>query len=217
MNLWPLGRHILADRLDIRLDDHDLIAGAQILAWIARPHRPESGVELLNHWFLARRRHRGDPLPALPFELKKPNRIEYQLAKFRTDLMRGFRAGLWFEQRSMSGPNRPALLRNFDVKIRSLARRQLPIARRDPENEGNIVRDIWSRRKPIAHLAIAAGSTIARLHQEREVVGFDLEMTVFDPIWVSEAISESESRAGGSFLTGALQPEQLYRFHRDSF
>lgn len=117
----------------------------------------------------------------------------------------------------MSGPNRPAILQNFDVKIRSLARRQLPGSRRDAENEGNVIRDIWSRRKPIAHVAIAAANNIARIHQQREVGGFDLEMTVFDPAWVSETVIEAESRARAAMLTGAFKERQLYRFHRDSF
>lgn len=207
----------MVERPSVRLDDWDLVAGAQILSWIARPHRPESGVELLNHWFLARRRHRGDPLPDLPFTLKKPNRIEVQVAKFRIDVIRGFRAATWFEQRTMSGPRRPPILQDFNATVRSLASRQLPSERRDIENEGNVIRDIWSMRKPVAHLAAAAMTAIAKLHERHDINGLDIEMTVFDPTWVQEAIVESENRARGAFLTGAFQEADLYRFHRDSF
>lgn len=156
-------------------------------------------------------------MPTLPFELKKPNRIASQLGKFKMDLLRGFRAGLWFEQRTMAGPNRPVMFSNFQANIRSLARYQLPQSQKDPENEGNVIRDIWSRRKPISHLAIAAVTSIALFHEERDLDGLDLEMTVFDPVWVKRAIEESESQARSALLMGAFTENQLYRFNRDSF
>jgi hypothetical protein len=158
-------------------------------------------------------------VPQLPFNLKKPSRLAPQLSTFRYKVLQGFRAGQWFELRVLSGPNRPPMFIGVDVSIRSLARRQLHPSRRggEPEAEGNPIRDVWSRRKPLAHMAIAAMNSIAVVHEARKVRGFDLEMTLSDPVWVAEAIESSESRARTAVLTGAFRPEQLYRFHRDTF
>jgi hypothetical protein len=109
------------------------------------------------------------------------------------------------------------MFQSFDVSVRSLARRQLPSKRRDLEAEGNVIRDIWSKRKPVAHLAAAAANGIALEHRTNNISGFDLEMAVFNPVWVAAALEEAESRARGAALAGAFRILDLHRFHRDSF
>lgn len=210
---------LVPERRSILLDQHNVVAAAQILSWVAMPHRPQAGVDLLCNWYWARRKHRGDTVLDLPFDLKKPNRLEQQLETFRHRVLRGFRAGSWFQLRVLSAPNQSTWFADFDVSIRSLARRQLPPSRRggESEAEGNPIRDIWSRRKPIAHMAIAAGDAIAEIHLQREVPGFDLEMTLFDPVWLVAALEAAESRAHGASLVGAFDLSQMHRFYRDTF
>ena len=204
----------MSDRREIILDSENVTAAAQILAWIALPHRPQSGVDLLNNWFWARRRHRREPVPDLPFDLKKPNRLGPQLETFRQRTLTAFRAGMWFETKTMSGPNRPAIFSGFDVSTRHLAYKRAGLRDTAPANE---IRDVWSRRKSVAHLAAGAGNAIAQVHAARGVPGFDLEMTLFDPVWVEEAISQSESRARAASLLGAFDLSKLHHFHRDTF
>lgn len=204
----------MADRREIELDANDVVAAAQILSWIAMPHRPQDGVDLLCQWFWARRRHRGEPIPDLPFDLKKPSRLAPQLENFRQRVCSGFRAGQWFELKTLSGPNRPAMFSNFAATTRSLAARRAGVRGTAAANE---IRDVWSRRKPVAHMAIAAANNIAAEHTARNVGGFDLEPTLFNPVWVGDAILEAESRASGAMATGAFDIARLYRFHRDTF
>jgi hypothetical protein len=66
-------------------------------------------------------------------------------------------------------------------------------------------------------MAAAAANSIAAEHRVRDVAGFDLEMSVFNPVWVTAAIEEAENRAKAAVLTGAFRLEQLYQFRRDTF
>lgn len=205
-------------RRAIRLDENDVVAAAQILAWIALPHRPHAGVDLLCNWFWARRHYRGQPIPELPFKLKKPSLLGPQLEQFRRRALAGFRAGLWFEQVVMSTSD-VSWFEGYHVSVRSLARRLLtPQQRREaPEETGNKFRDIWSPRKPFAHLAAAAACEIANEHERLGVAGFDLEMTLFNPVWVPAAIEQAEGRARGAASVGAFALNDLVRFRRDNF
>lgn len=192
-----------ADRHAIRLDDRDIVAAAQILAWIALPHRPEDGVNLLEKWFWGRRKYRGETSPPTDSDLRR-SRLEPQLEKFRQYVLCGIRAGTWFAMRTLSGPDRSPMFRKFNVTVRSLAKRRLPSNRRDSEAEGNVIRDIWSKRKPVAHLADAASDAIAAEHRAMNIASFDLEMTLFNSVWVAKAIDGAESRARAAALTGAF-------------
>jgi len=84
------------ERPVVRVTDNDLIAAMQILACIARPHRPASGGELLQMWFWSRKHYRREKLPELgelQFLKKKwsqQNRIEPKLKTFSKDLFNAF-------------------------------------------------------------------------------------------------------------------------------
>lgn len=211
----------MGERRAIRLDNHDIIAAAQILAWIALPHRPHDGVNLMQQWYFARRRHRGQENPALPFDLKKPNRLEPQLVQFEARCLDAFRAGIWFDRQITRGPNVVAgpIAKGMSVSIHRLAARRMRAKGIDPveEGTGNAVRDIWSKRKPVAHLASALCMCLATRLEREDRRGFDLERTMFDPVWIDQVLKGAENKARLAIISGAVPPAQLYRFHRDSF
>lgn len=209
----------LAERRAIRLDARDMVAGAQILSWIALPHRPAHGVALLNHWYWARRRFRKEGVPALPFTLKKLNRIEGQLQNFNARVSDAFLAGVWLQRRSFSalpGEGGPiaSMLKAWGASTKSQAQRRAVLRGTAQSQE---IRDIWSRRKPVLHLAWAAGETLADRYHCEGRQGFDLERTVFWPDWVPATIDRAEQIASQVCRFGAFDPGQFHRFHRDSF
>jgi hypothetical protein len=217
--MWCLS---MAERRVIILDKHDLIAGAQILSWIAFPNRPEHGVNLLNQWFWARRKHRGEPVPTLPFKLKKPNRIEAQLKVFERQLRRGFVAAEWFSHKSASGPSAPPMIKGFGISTRKLSSRWgwYLADQNDPDDfkePSNVIRSVWSPRKNILHLARSFSFVIMEKMNEQGIERFDLERTVFDPVWVEKTISDSEGQARMAELLGAFEINNFYKFERDSF
>jgi hypothetical protein len=208
-----------APRREIRLDTDDLIAGAQILAWIAMPHRPQSGVHLLEQWCWARRRYRGESVPILPYNLSKQSRITVQLAQFNRRVLEGFRAGLWFDRRcnaALPANQGPILnaIRSMGASTRVLAR---SYAARHGVEQGNAIRAIWSKRKPVLHLASATVEVLCSHYAGEDRCGFDLERMVFWPNWVSETIELAEQTARHSSRFGAFRLSDFYRFHRDSF
>ena len=204
-------------RREIRLDDRDLIAGAQILAWIAMPHRPQPGVHLLEQWFWARRRFRKENVPGLPFELSKQNRIRSQLVQFNGRVLDGFRAGVWFDRRCLAGAPGSGLiangLRSLGTSTRRLANSH---AARNGVEQGNAIRSIWSKRKPVLHLASAAAEVLAARYADEDRRGFDLERTVFWPNWVADTISRAGQKADFAVRYGGFQISAFYRFHRDN-
>ena len=209
----------LAERRAIRLDARDMVAGAQILSWIALPHRPAHGVALLNHWYWARRRFRGESVPALPFTLKKLSRIEGQLQNFNARVMDAFLAGVWFQRRQLtvlpdSGGLILSAVKAWSASTRTLAQRRADLRGTAQPQE---IRAIWSTRKPVLHLALAAGEMLAEHYHSEGRQGFDLERTVFWPNWVPATIDRAERIASQACRFGAFEPHQFYRFHRDSF
>lgn len=205
-----------SQRHEVRLDDLDMVAGAQILAWIAMPHRPQPGVRLLNQWFWARRRFRKESVPDLPFELGKPNRLTSQLVQFDRRVLDAFRAGVWFDRRqwAMIPGNGPlaAGMRGLGASTRQLAKSH---AGRNGIEQGNAIRAIWSKRKPVLHLASAAVEVLAARYADEERQGFDLERTVFWPNWVADTINRAEQKAEAAARYGTFQLSDFHRFHRD--
>lgn len=205
-------------RRSLRLHEWDVAAGAQILAWVAYPHRPEHGVKLLENWFWARRVFRKEAIPELPFPLKKRNRLEAQLRQFEHNFLNGIRAGLWFQRHCFAkvpgeGPL-ASTIRCWGASIRRLALSQSDRRGTAPANE---IRRIWSQRKPVLHLAQAAGEMIAELHHEEGRRCFNLERTVFQPNWVNRTLERSEGLAQLAAKLDAFPLGGFYRFHRDSF
>lgn len=204
-------------RREIRLHDDDLIAGAQILAWIAMPHRPEQGVHLLEQWYWGRRRFRGEIVPPLPYDLGKRSRLVPQLAQFNRRVLDAFRAGMWFHRRCLATtPGNGIIsqgLRGLGASTRTLAK---SYADRNGVEQGNAIRVIWSKRKPVLHLAYAAGEVLSARYWEEDRGGFDLERTVFWPNWVTDTISRAEQKANWATRDSTFQLSAFYRFHRDN-
>lgn len=203
---------------ELRLDDHDLIAGVQILAWIAMPHRPQPGVRLLEQWFWARRRRRKENVPSLPFQLIKQGRLVTQLAQFERRSLEAFRAGLWFDRRVWAAlPAGGPILTGIQSMGASTRRLANSYADRNGIEQGNAIRTIWSKRKPVLHLASAAAEILASRHADEDRRGFDLERTVFQPDWVSETIERAEQKANFAAKLGVFPRACFYRFHRDDY
>lgn len=199
------------ERLHLRLDDNDLIAAAQILSWIALPHRPQDGVDLLCNWYWARQKFLGHPLPDLPFALKKPSRLESQLRRLEATCLVGFRAGIWLNWKILSASPSP-WFSNIHMSTRKLASRRASTKGTESHNE---IRDVWSKRKPVAHMALAAANAIGGWLKENDLYEFGLSGAILHPEWVSEAIEMSEEwrRSASRFI----DPATFHRFHRDSF
>lgn len=208
------------NRRAIRLDDSDLIAGAQILSWIALPHRPEFGVALINQWYWARKKFRGEPVPVLPWPLKKQSRFETQLSIFDRKVLDGLRAGLWLQRKCWAAlPEEwPSPIvqafRSAGASTRALAAAR---SHKRGSAQANEIRDIWTRHKPISHLAWAVADTLGGIYADEGREGFDLERTVFLPNWVSEALDRAENVAANAEKSQVVPISELYRFHRDSF
>lgn len=170
---------------EIWLDENDTVAAAQILAWIARPHRPASAIKVLNHWYWIAHRKRGGILPDMPFSLEKPGRLEPSFLKLEADCLMAFRAGSWAQSAILKNTPAP-WFKSFSVGIRARA-----AVHAGEDSAGNAIRDIWSRRRPVAHMCLAAGNAIGRLHREQGWIGFGLAGTMRDTSWVQEAIQQA--------------------------
>lgn len=205
------------ERLSINLAEQDLIAGVQLLAWVALPHRPQHGVSLLENWFWSRRAFRKQSVPTLPFALKKRSRFECQLRQFEANLIDGVRAGLWFQRHIFAkSPGQGALasqVRAWGASTRRLAGRE---SSRKGTEPGNEIRRIWSKRKPVRHLALAFGEVIADLHFEEGRLSFDLERTVFQPDWIERTLERAEELARVAANLNVCPIEGFYRFSRDN-
>lgn len=215
------------DRRLILLDRNDVVCAAQILGWVAYPHRPEHGVNLLNQWFYSRRRSRGEEIPPLPFDLKKKNRIESQLPKLQESVLDGLRSGIWFNRRMMNALNRDELdggILNGIVEALSMSTRSLATNRAERKEHldiygdtGNEIRKIWTKRKPVLHLALAAGNAIAEAYYKEDRRGFDLGRTVFQPDWLDDVFNAAESHAIWADKHCDFELKNFYKFERDSF
>ncbi len=190
----------MPERREIRLHDDDRVAGAQILSWIAWPHRHEYGVALL------------DPHCA---QSKKPGRIKLQLAQFRMKLLDGFVAGGWFDYKILAAA--PDLAERSLFSKQKLTTRQL--AKRwgiaDGKELGNSIRSVWPKRMPVVHLASAA-RTILTVKCFIDEIAL-LPESLLDPSWVKETVDLAEMRLGEGVKLGAFEAAHFHRFHRDTF
>ena len=200
----------------MRLDDDDTVAAAQILSWIARPHRSESAMKVLDHWRreLLRSWGRGDPMPDA--YLMRRNRIETQFKRLEVEVLRGIRAGLWLQWKILDQSPIP-LFAGIKMPTRELARRRSAARHSRPENEkpANEIRDIWRKGKPVSHLALATGNALGGWLADRDLRGFGLSGAILQPTWVPDAIEQSE--AWFHSASRFIEPAQFRRFHRDTF
>lgn len=176
------------DRPIVRVTDNDLLAAMQILACIARPcpqSKLEAGGKLLQAWFWARKRQRGEPTPELDFIHPKSfqrNRIEPKLRTFSNDLWSAFRAGLWLQGKILGNAStQHHWFKGFSgISVRSLSAEHWNQKNADKvamgngfttsrdDDAGNIRKSIWHKRRPVLHMALAAGNAIAQAASERE-------------------------------------------------
>ncbi|WP_271439759.1 hypothetical protein [Pontixanthobacter luteolus] len=175
----------------VRVTENDLLAAMQILACIARPHNQgklEAGGKLLQAWFFARKRFRGEPTPGLDFLHPKSfqrSRIEPKLKTFSEDLWKAFEAARWLQAIILSSArDQHCWFQGFShVTLRSLAANKWNTAPNrqagfqsgeltetipEEDDAGNIRKSIWWKRRPIVHMALAAANEIAQAAIDRE-------------------------------------------------
>lgn len=83
-------------------------------------------------------------------------------------------------------------------------------------DEDNAIKRVWSKRKPIAHLASAVRTALVT---KSLVDGLALDPWAFvaDPEWVQDVIDEAERRLELASEVGAFDPSGFVQFHRDNF
>jgi hypothetical protein len=202
----------MSDRKEICLDSNDVIAAAQIVSWIARPHRPESGVSILNQWYWINRKKAGGSLPnRFDLKLEKPGRIGRSFQKLEADCIMALRAGIW-AQAAVLKATPHHWFENFTTGIRALGEAR---AVERGSSAGNEIRDVWSKRKSVAHLCLAATNALAAHHQKRNWIGFGLRGAMLEPDWVSEAIEHSHEWSRS--LAKLPNASPTIHFYRDNF
>ncbi len=203
------------ERLQICLDADDLVAGVQILAYIARPHRPVSVAKVFDAWVN---------------QTEKPSRLRPKIDVTVRHLLNGFEAARWLQRAILSGAanNKEAFLLDswqrvpvtgFSGSWPATSLRSNALLRANHvQDTGNAFRDIWSKRKPILHLALAAGSEIGRLHHSQLIKGLDINLVVTDLSWVKPALAQAEGWAASAQTLSILPPALSWHFfQRDSF
>lgn len=186
------------DRPIVRVTDNDLQAAMQILACIARPHNQsklEAGGNLLQAWFWARKRQRGESTPDLDFQHGKAfqrSRIEPKLNTFSKDLWNAFVAGRWLQSKLLSDASnlhpwfegfsglslRYQAANHWNRKnANRIALDNSHTTSRD-DDAGNIRASIWRKRRPIVHMALAAANEICRAASNRDQPSDRLEELV---------------------------------------
>lgn len=211
----------MAERREVRLDDQDLIAGAQILGWLAFPDRPQQGVRTIQQWLIRRQQAREEFIGELPFRLDKPNRLQLRINTMNKQLRRRLRAGDWLAKRMGKAAGTP-LSMAMGMGLNALARRenqllQFQFAEQSEidRDQPNLIRDYWTASLPVIHLAKASLFSILEAYRKEGRDGWHLERTVFWPDWVPGAIAWSENTAGFAAQLGLVEPSQMIRFHRD--
>lgn len=215
----------MPERIRERLDDDDTIAAAQILSWIARPHRSASGLSLL-----------------LPSE-KKPNRVQSQRPAFQKDFLRGLDAGGWFDAKITAhmdpdGESKTLFPEEFWT-TRKMAERSVS---KLVVEKSNAIKRMWSNRKQIAHLASAVRQTLldkfmydpqpkvprpliyahlrpftSTTRPRPDLPDLEPRLFVADPDWVQDVIHEAERRLALACEVGAFDAAGFVQFHRDNF
>ena len=197
----------------VRVTDDDRVAAMQILACIARPHRPASAGELMQQWFWARARHRREGLPlelALPVPDK--DKLAAKLPALSKDIKAAIRAGDWLKMKCADE------VTSYGLSLRQQGARQWNAAHKADDHTtsrtdeaASAKQRIWNKRRPVVHMALAAREELRELHPEGLP---DLEAVVFHPIWVSGALQRAESYAEAAIRHQILRPGEPWRFMR---
>lgn len=188
----------MPERIRERLDNDDTTAAAQILSWIARPHRSASGLSLL-----------------LPSEMR-PNRVESQRPAFQKDFLRGLQAGVWFDAKVLAKDPDWESKTLFDPEhstTRMLAKRS--VGGLEVE-KSNAIKRVWSNRQVVAHLASALRTALVTKSLVDDLP-LDPWAFVAEPDWVQDIIDESERRLAVACEVGAFEETCFRQFYRDTF
>lgn len=208
----------MAERRNIRLDDTNVVAAAQILSWLAFPRRPEHGIDLLNQWYWVMARMHGNSTVRWPGVTKKLNRLDSQLGTFEARLGDAVRAGSWFETGRLTDAVPSPMARMFATGTRMMARRQARLIGYPDVDEasGNLIRKIWTPRKSMLHLALGFNRAIAaEIENGQRMPGVDLAQIFWTPTWVPAAIDHAERQAALAAKLGKYDLNKFVRFHRD--
>ncbi len=207
------------DRPIVRVTNDDCTAAMQILACIARPHRPASAGELMQQWLWARKRYRREDLPDdLAVPVPDKDRIEAKLPALAKDIVNGLEAGQWLKTKWMAESD-GVIVKAFGKSIR-----QQGAQRWNADHVGDIKRGeahatsrddqtatakqrIWIKRRPVAHMALAVRNEM------REGLA-DLEELVFNPSWVQASLERAEAYAEVATQLKILKPGEPWRFIR---
>lgn len=200
-------------RRQITLASDDTAAAAQILAWIARPHRQEDAEGILRqfvmkHWQMA------EGTPPDGFALDKPSRLQPRLLTLQDDIQKAFKAARWFQAMVLRGDGSSAFSGFDKISKRKLAADYSGYHQR--ENAiGPTIKRLWKAREAVAHMCIAAGNSIGRLHVECGQKGLDLRLPMFHAgEWVSDAVAQAEGWARTADHFGIIDENDLIYFGR---
>lgn len=186
-------------RQEIRLSADNRAAALEVIAWIARPHRAEQTVALLQDW-LGRS--------------EKPSRINPKMARLEGDLLRAIKAASWLQSAILAkGSERLPVMDSYKRSFRQMAADGSQYEQHE-DSIGNEIRNVWSRRKPVAHLALAVGNEIGRLNNEQGVEGFDWRLVIGSPDWVVPALKQAEQWARSAQALEIVPAEGLTHFMR---
>jgi hypothetical protein len=208
------------DRPIVRVTHDDCTAALQIIACIARPKRPASAGELMQQWFWARKRYRREGLPeCLEIKIPDKNKITAKLPALRKDILNAWESGRWLLRRCAAdcggevADRYGASFRQLgakhwnDTHRRGITKGDLSEASSSRDESAVAKQIIWTKRRPVAHMALAVLST---MRQELDT----LEELTFDTSWVSEALDVAEVWADNAISLGILKPEEPWRFLR---
>ncbi len=197
----------------VRVTNDDRVAAMQILACIARPHRPASAGELMQEWYWARARHRREGLPPeLMIPVPDKDRIAAKLPALSKDIKAAIRAGDWLKMKWAAEAT------SFGLSLRQQGARQWNAAHKADDRTtsrtdeaASAKQRIWNKRRPVVHMALAVREELRELHS----AGLpDLEAVVFDPAWVSGALIRAEGYADAAIRHAILRQGEPWRFIR---
>lgn len=201
----------MGKRREFRFSDHDLIASAQILGWLAYPNAPILGISVLQQWAIRRGRERDAPwaLGESPIRMDARNRLQSRIDRLNWLALRRLRAGDWLAKR-IAKHSDSRIATPFGLGSRALARREG--APRGAET--NTIRQFWDESIPVIHLASAARAAITDAYEKEGRRGLNLERTLFWPDWVPAAIAQCEQRAATAARLGLVNVDQTVWFYR---
>jgi hypothetical protein len=199
-------------RREVILAHDDTAAAAQILAWIARPHR-QADAEIVLKQFVMKYAQMAGWTPD-GVVLERPSRLEPRLLTLQGDVQKAIETARWFQAIALRGDKSAAF-----TKFRPISKRELAADysgyRQDEDAIGPKIQRLWKTREPVVHLCLAACNAIGRMQLERAQKGLDLRLPMFHAgEWVGEAIAQAEGWARTASAFGIVGENSLIHFSR---